>query len=98
MVELVDEAQLGAAQQGAPLVGQAAAILAADQDRAAVGPLQEAGDVQQGRLAGARRPDQRHDLARPQREIDAVQHDQLGSGLPEDAPHPAQFERRRAAR
>src|SRR5580704_10566271 len=49
--------------------------------------------MQQCRLAGARRTNQRDDFARPQGEIDAVQHLELGSGEPEDAAHVPQFER-----
>ena len=92
MMELVDKADLRAPQHGAPFVVEAAAILAADHHRTAVGTLQEAGDVQHRRLAGARGPDQCHDLAGPQDQVDPVQHDELDSGLLEDAPD------RRAAR
>jgi hypothetical protein len=77
---LVDKADLGAAQQSPPLVAEAAAITAADQHRAAVRTLQQAGDMQHGRLPGAGRPNQWNDLARPQREVNAVQHDELGLG------------------
>src|SRR5260370_1438197 len=63
MVELIDEAEGAAAQEGAVLVGKAAAVAALDEDRAAIRPLQQAGDMQHRRFAGARRPDQRDDLA-----------------------------------
>jgi len=76
-----------------PFVVEAAAIFTADHYRAAVGTLQEAGDVQQCRLAGTRWPHQRYDLAGPQDQVDPVQHHELGSGLLEDAPDPAQLER-----
>ena len=94
MMELVDETDFRAPQQGTPLVRQAAAILAADQHGAAIGALQQPRDMQQRRFAGARRADQRDDFARPQHQINAVQYPELGSGEPEDAPHTAQFERR----
>jgi len=67
MMELVDETDLRAAQQGAALVRQIAAILAADQHSAPIGALEQSCDMQQRRFARARRTDQRHDLARPQR-------------------------------
>ena len=38
-------------------------------------------------------PTKRHHLARPQRQIDAVEHRELGPALVEDPAHPAQFER-----
>ena len=63
MVELVDEADLVAADRGALVVGQPPAGAAGDDDLAGVGPLEQAGDVQQRRLAGAGRRDQRHHLA-----------------------------------
>ena len=92
MVELVDEAERAAAQQGAALVRQRAAFLAGDADGAGVGPLQEAGDMQQGRFAGARGTHQRDDLARRQRQVDAVEHVQFDPALAEHPPHPGQFE------
>ena len=97
MVELVDEAERAAPQQGAVLVGQAAAIAPLDQHGAAIGPLEQPGDMQQRRFAGARRADQRDDLAGPQREVDAVQHRQLGAALVEHLAHPAQRQHRAAA-
>jgi hypothetical protein len=51
--------------------------------------------VQHRRFAGARRPDQRDDLAGFEREIDAVQHRQLDPALAEYLAHPAHFKRRR---
>ncbi len=95
MMELIDETQLGAAQQGSVLVGEAAAILPADRDRAAIRAFEQPGDVQQGRLAGAGGADQRHHLARLQQQIDPVQHRDLGAAGFEGAAHSAQFERRR---
>src|SRR5215813_13324771 len=43
--------------------------------------------MQQGRLAGPRRTDERNDFAWPQRDIDAIQHPELGPGKPENAAH-----------
>ena len=63
VVELVDEADPLAAQAGALGIAQAVAGPPVDRDLAGAGPLQQAGDVQQRRLAGARRPDQRRDRA-----------------------------------
>ena len=92
VMELVNEAERPPAQQGAMLVGQVAAIAPLDQDGAAIGPLQQPSDMQQGRFAGARRAHQRDDLAGAEHEIGAVQHRQLHLALPEHAAHPAQFE------
>ena len=70
---LIDEAQeLAPHRRPLAVVGQAGA-LAVDQDLATVRPLQQARNVQQGRLAAARLADQRHDLAGMQGERDAAQ-------------------------
>src|SRR5712671_6319015 len=53
MMELVDETDFRAPQQGPPLLGEAAAILASDDDPPAIGALEQARHMQQGRLAGA---------------------------------------------
>jgi len=95
MMELVDKADLRAAQQRPPLVFEPAAILAGDQYRAAIGTLQQAGDVQHCRLPGARWSNQCDYLARPQNQVDPVQHYEICSGLPEDALDTAQLKRRR---
>ena len=91
MMELIDEAERAAAQQGALLVRQPAAVAPLDQHRAAIGPLQQPGDVQQRRFSGARRADQRDDLAGQQREVHAVQHRQRDAALPEHFSHAAQL-------
>ena len=62
MMELVDKADFGAPQHGPAIIGQASAILSSDQHSPAIGTLQQAGNVQHRRLAGARRYDQRYDL------------------------------------
>ena len=95
MMELIDEAERAAAQQGAVLVGQSAAVAVPDHHRAAIRPLQQPGDMQHRRFAGARRPDQRDDLAGVERQIDAVQHGDRDRALAEGLAHRAQFERRR---
>ena len=80
MVELVDEAELLAADarcaRHRPWRRSAAPPTI---DLAAVGLLEQARDVQQRRLAGAGRRDQRDDLARPDREIGAAQDLERGS-------------------
>jgi hypothetical protein len=53
VVELVDEADLGAAQRSAGFVVQLQAIDAIQKDGARLRPFQQAGSVQQGGLAGA---------------------------------------------
>ena len=65
VVELVDEADLLAAQARAPGIVHGGCRLAADVDLAAVRLLEQAGDVQEGRLAGAGRRHEGDDLARP---------------------------------
>ncbi len=73
MVELVDEADLDAADAGALGIGQPGRRLAADIDLARVLVLQQAGDVQQRRLAGAGRRDEGDRLPLPDHEIGAAQ-------------------------
>jgi hypothetical protein len=51
--------------------------------------------VQHCRLPGARWSNQRDYLARPQNQVDPVQHYEICSGLPEDALDTAQLKRRR---
>ena len=72
-VRLVDEADIGAPDLGALDVGQLRGRRARDIDLAVVGALQQARDMQQRRLAGARRRHQRHRLPRPQRKLGAVE-------------------------
>src|SRR6266446_1391947 len=93
-MKLVDETDFGAPQQGPPLVGQATAILTGDQDRPAIGALEQARHMQQGRLAGAGWTDQGDDFAWPQDEIDAIQYPQLGSTLLKGAADTPQLEPR----
>ena len=64
MVELVDEAEQVAAQPRAAVVVELGGFLAADPDRALEPALEQADRLEQGRLARARRPEQRDDLAR----------------------------------
>ena len=73
VMELVDETKLRAAHLGALAVRHLSARATVEDDVAAVGPLQKAGDVEERRLAGARRADQRDELARPQRRRGAAQ-------------------------
>ncbi len=63
-MELVDEADLDAADRRPLGVGEAAGRPPADDDVAAVRTLEQAGDVEERRLAGAGRRDQR-DQSRP---------------------------------
>jgi hypothetical protein len=50
--------------------------------------LEQTGNVHQGRLAGARRPDQSDQLARRDCQIDADQNVETPSGLLEVLDHP----------
>ncbi len=72
-VRLVDEADIGPAQLGALDVGQLRGRGAVDIDLAGIRRLEQPRNVQQRRLAGARRRHQRDRLARPQRELGAVE-------------------------
>ena len=81
MMELVDEADVVAADRGAVVVGQAAAGAAVEDDVAGVGALEQPGHVQQRRFAGPRRRHQRHHLGARQREVGAAQDRQLALTL-----------------
>ena len=59
-----------------------------------LGALQQTGDLEQGRLAGAARPDQGDDLAGADRQVDAAQHLEGTAGLLEPAPDADKFEDR----
>ena len=96
VVELVDEAQALAADAGACGIGQARAGAAAEEHLAAVGVLEQAGDLQQRRLAGARRPHQRDHGAGQQLEVGAAQHLEPALALAEAAADADQAQRRRA--
>src|SRR5207302_2882200 len=63
VMELVDEAEMPATDRRAFAVGHTAALLAADQNLAAIRPLEQTRDMEERRLAGARRADQSDDLA-----------------------------------
>ena len=65
MMELIDEADLGAADAGALGVRQPEVATPSMIDFAAVGLLKQSRDVQQRRFSGAGWRDQRHRLARP---------------------------------
>ena len=73
MVELVDEAEQVAAQAGAAVVVELGGFLAGEPDRAFEPAFEQPDRLEQGRLARARRPEQRDDLARLDREIDPAQ-------------------------
>ena len=70
---LEDESHGALAQVGAAGVGERGEILIADADAARGGRSQTADDVEQRRLAGARRPDDGEELAAFDVEIDAAQ-------------------------
>ena len=90
VMELVDETEVGAAQQRARARRTGRRNRSPrNQHRPAVRAFKQPGDVQQGGLARARRADQGHDLSRLQCEVDAVEHDDLGTAALEDAADPA---------
>ena len=92
MMELVDEAQRVAAQPGAAVIVEAGRFLAMDADRAFEAAFEETDRLEQGRLARARRAEQRDDLARVDVEVDAAQHVDGDSALLEAAPEAADGE------
>ena len=67
--------------RGPLVVGEPPAGAAGEDDVAGIGPLQQAGDVQQRRLAGAGRRDQRHHLAGHSAKSAPVQDGQLARPL-----------------
>ncbi len=73
MMELVDEAHLGAADAGAFGIRQLRGRDLVDIDFATVRVLQQAGDMQQRRFADAGRRDQRDRLAGPERKLGALE-------------------------
>src|SRR5690606_19130496 len=85
MMELVDEADLVAAYRRPPVIRKPAAGLTVHDHLARIRPLQEAGNMQQRRLAGARRGDKRDHLALVQLEIGTVQDRQFPRSLNEMA-------------
>ena len=95
LVELVDEAHRAAPHARTLRIAQARAVDAVDDDAPAVGRLEQAGDVQQRRLARTRRPDQRHRLARIERGRRAPQHGDLAVALAEGAAQVLAAARRR---
>ena len=81
MVELIDEADVGAADAGALHVGEMRGGDRIDVDFAGVGVLEQPGDVQERRFAGAGGRDQRHRLAGPHRELGALENVERGVAL-----------------
>jgi len=82
MVKLVDEADLVAADRRAPIVVEATTGDAVDQHFAAIRALQQAGDMQERRLAGSRRRDQRNRLATSQGKIRTLEDGQERFAFP----------------
>ena len=81
-MELVDEAHLGAAHAAcARLVESVAQSRPLTMTRPLVGDFEQAGDVQQRRLAGARRTNERHRLTRLELGEAPVQHVDLARAL-----------------
>ena len=74
VVVLVDEAETRASQGRALAVAAPAAGRAGDNHLPRIRAFEQAGDVQERRLARARGADQGHDLAGPHLERDAAQH------------------------
>ena len=89
--------EVASAQRSAGQVVQRGDIDAVEPIRAGVVTVEQPDDVQQRRLAGTGRSEDREPLARPHREVDVVQrHDRrIGS---EDPPHALELQNRDAHR
>ena len=74
VMELIDEAEMIAAQHGARARVRFFRRMTPNNDLAAEAPLEQADRLEQRRLARSRRPKQRDDLARADREVDPAQH------------------------
>ena len=77
--------QVADAELGAAVHRQPGHVLAVDGDRAGIGRHQPGDGVEAGGLAGAVRPEQRRDLAAPQRQRHVAQHRPLAVALGEVA-------------
>ena len=97
-MELIDETKVLAPDLRALRVGQPTARLARDVHLAAVRVLEQAGDLEQGRLARAGRSDQRHHLAGRQDQLDPAQHLEPGIALAEAPLDPGQAQARLVVR
>ena len=74
VVELEDEAELAAAVLAEILARKRSELAVADRDRAAVGALEAADEIEEGRLARARGAEHNADLAAVHGGGDAVEH------------------------
>src|SRR5690606_6631729 len=83
MVELIDKPEAGTAQRRALLVPESTALAPIENNLAGRRTLEQAGNVQQCRFAGAGRSDQGDDFARLDRERRTAQHVQLLATLTE---------------
>ena len=77
VVELEDEADVGRPPRGQLFGAHPGNLLSVDDDTAAGRRVEAGEDVEQGRLAAARRPHQRQKFARFDVEIDAFEHPNL---------------------
>ena len=90
VMELVDEADLLAAQARAPGIVHGGCRPAADEHLAAIRLLEQAGDMQEGRFAGAGRRHEGDDLARHDAKLRAAQDLEEAVPLRVAAFHPRQ--------
>jgi len=77
VVELEDEADVAAAPARQRALGQRADVGSVDHDLAGRGTIDACDQVEQRRLAGARRPHEREEFALGHAEVDAVEHGDL---------------------
>ena len=91
-MELIDEAEMVAAQQRAGMCVAFLGPLAGNRDLAAETAFQQPDRLKQRGLARTGGPQQRHDLARHDRQIDAAQHVDPDPALFEAAGQAAQME------
>ena len=94
MVELVDEAERAIAQPAAVRVAQRAHRLADDAHLAGRRLIETADELQQRRLARARRADDRDAIALRDGELDAAQHFDVAADVAERLDEPARLEHR----
>ena len=94
LMKLIDEADIRAPQPRAVLLRHLGAVAAIDDNAAAGRRLQQACNVQQRRLAGARWADECDRLACPQLGVGPLQHRNITRALAERARHVFKFEDR----
>ncbi len=94
MMRLVDKTHFGAADLRARCIRQAGSRLSVDIDLAAIGMLEQTGDVKEGRFAGSGRRNQGDRLAKPAAKLGPAQNFERIVALPITPLDRIQIERR----